>query len=64
MTAPLASPRQLVEGFISEKRIPIRYIYKENGGLHTGYNTAYANIDSNSASASIQTTSCPTMPWS
>ncbi len=38
--------RQLVEGFISEKRIPIRYIYKENGGLHTGYNTAYANIDS------------------
>lgn len=38
--------RQLVEGFISEKRIPIRYIYKENGGLHTGYNTAYSNIDS------------------
>lgn len=38
--------RQLIEGFISEKRIPIRYIYKENGGLHTGYNTAYANIDS------------------
>ena len=24
----------------------IRYIWKENGGLHTGYNTAYANIDS------------------
>lgn len=23
----------------------IRYIYKENGGLYTGYNTAYANID-------------------
>ena len=38
--------RQLIEGFISEKRIPIRYIKKENGGLHTGYNTAYANIDS------------------
>lgn len=38
--------RELVEGFIREKRIPVRYIYKENGGLHTGYNTAYANIDS------------------
>ena len=24
----------------------IRYIWKTNGGLHTGYNTAYANIDS------------------
>lgn len=23
----------------------IKYIWKENGGLHTGYNTAYANID-------------------
>ena len=23
----------------------IRYIYKENGGLHTGYNTAIANMD-------------------
>ena len=23
---------------------PIRYIYKENGGLHTGYNTAIANM--------------------
>lgn len=38
--------RELVEGFIREKRIPVRYIHKENGGLHTGYNTAYANIDS------------------
>ena len=24
---------------------PIRYIYKQNGGLHTGYNTAIANMD-------------------
>lgn len=24
---------------------PIRYIYKENGGLHTGYNTAIANME-------------------
>ena len=38
--------RSLVEGFIREGRIDIRYIYKENGGLYTGYNTAYANIDS------------------
>lgn len=37
--------RRLVEGFISENRIPIRYIYQENGGLYTGYNTAYENID-------------------
>lgn len=37
--------RQLVEGFIREERIPVRYITKENGGLHTGYNVAYANID-------------------
>lgn len=36
--------RTLVEGFIRERRLPITYIYKENGGLHTGYNTAYANI--------------------
>ena len=28
-----------------EAGFKIRYIWKENGGLHTGYNTAYANID-------------------
>ena len=37
--------RELVESWIKEAKIPIRYIYKENGGLYTGYNTAYANID-------------------
>lgn len=37
--------RTLVEGWIKENKIPIRYIYKENGGLYTGYNTAYANIE-------------------
>lgn len=50
--------RELVASWISEQHEPtddfegfcdagfkIRYIWKENGGLHTGYNTAYANID-------------------
>lgn len=35
----------LIQGFIDEGRIPIRYIYKENGGLYTGYNAAYAAIE-------------------
>lgn len=37
--------RLLVEQWINEKRVPIRYIHKENGGLHTGYNVALANIN-------------------
>lgn len=37
--------KQLIDSFIKENKIVIRYIYKENGGLHTGYNTAYANIE-------------------
>ena len=28
-----------------EKDFEIRYIYKENGGMHTAHNTAYENID-------------------
>lgn len=28
-----------------ETEFEIRYIYKENGGMHTAHNTAYANID-------------------
>lgn len=36
--------RELVFGFINENKIPITYIYKENGGLYTGYNVAYLNI--------------------
>ena len=36
---------ELIQGFIDDAIIPIRYIYKENGGLYTGYNTAYANIE-------------------
>lgn len=36
--------RALVEGFIGEGLLPIRYVRKENGGLYTGYNTAYVRI--------------------
>ena len=37
---------QLAKSWAKGQIISIRYIYKENGGLYTGYNTAYANIDS------------------
>ncbi len=37
--------RSLVQDWINEGIIPIHYIYKENGGLHTCYNTAYAAIE-------------------
>lgn len=49
--------RQLVASWIGEEHLTdhfsgqcpggffVSYIWKENGGLHTGYNTAYANID-------------------
>lgn len=36
----------LVKNWIDESIIPIRYIKKKNGGLATGYITAFANIDS------------------
>ena len=29
----------------SEKEFEIRYVYKQNGGMHTAHNTAYENID-------------------
>lgn len=35
----------LIQSFIDEGRIPIRYICKENGGLYTGYNVAYEVIE-------------------
>lgn len=38
--------RLLVNQWIRDSIIPIRYIFKENGGLHTGYNTAFENITS------------------
>lgn len=37
--------RSMVQDWINEENIPVRYIYKENGGLYTGYNTAYAAIE-------------------
>lgn len=40
------STKTIIEEFKKEKKILIRYIYKENGGLYTGYNTAYANMSS------------------
>lgn len=36
---------KLVEQWIAEADFKIKYIYKKNGGLYTGYNTAYANIE-------------------
>ena len=38
--------RQLVEGWMKEGIIPIRYIYQENQGMHGAHNTAYRNISS------------------
>jgi len=35
----------VVKTWVNERKIPLRYIKKENGGLFTGYNTAIANID-------------------
>ena len=37
--------QQLVEGWMAENKIPIRYIYQENQGMHGAHNTAYRNID-------------------
>ena len=37
--------RELVEGWIAENRIPIRYHYQENQGMHGAHNTAYRLID-------------------
>lgn len=38
--------RALVENWMKEENpFRIRYIYKKNGGMHTAYNTAYANIN-------------------
>ena len=31
--------------FVPDNGFEIRYVYKENGGMHTAHNTAYENID-------------------
>lgn len=36
--------RELVEGWMAENKIPIRYIYQKNQGMHGAHNTAYKNI--------------------
>lgn len=36
--------KELVEGWIKENKISIRYIYQQNQGMHGAHNTAYANI--------------------
>lgn len=38
--------KQLVQTWQSSSDFKIRYLYKENGGLHTGYNVAIQNIES------------------
>ena len=37
--------KELVEKWIKENLINIRYIYQENQGMHGAHNTAYENID-------------------
>lgn len=36
--------RELIEAWIAEAKIPIRYIRQENQGMHGAHNTAYRNI--------------------
>lgn len=36
---------EVVKRWVAENKIPISYVYKENGGLHTGYNKAIELMD-------------------
>ncbi|MDR0892709.1 MAG: glycosyltransferase family 2 protein [Mediterranea sp.] len=36
---------ELVKGWMAEGKIPIRYIYQQNQGMHGAHNTAYRNIE-------------------
>lgn len=37
--------KEIVERFVQENKIEITYVYKENGGLHSGYNAAIERLD-------------------
>lgn len=37
--------KEVVDEWIKENKIEIKYVYKENGGLHTGYNKAIELLD-------------------
>jgi glycosyltransferase involved in cell wall biosynthesis len=37
--------KNVVENFISENKLQIKYIYQENQGMHGAHNTAYQNIE-------------------
>jgi glycosyltransferase involved in cell wall biosynthesis len=37
--------KELVESWIKEGKVKIQYVYKENGGMHTGHNKAYELIE-------------------
>ncbi|MED4209295.1 glycosyltransferase family A protein [Priestia megaterium] len=39
------STRELVESWMTDNKIPIRYHYQENQGMHGAHNTAYELID-------------------
>ena len=38
--------REVVEGFIAENKMPIRYLYKENGGKHSALNVSFREVSS------------------
>jgi len=37
--------KEMVERWRKDADFPIKYIYRENGGMHAAHNTAYQNID-------------------
>lgn len=37
--------KEIIDGYINEGIIDIKYIYQENQGMHGAHNTAYKNID-------------------
>lgn len=37
--------KEIVERYVQENKIEITYVYKENGGLHSGYNAAIERLD-------------------